>query len=113
MPSLNAQARASYKSIGDRHRRVTLSSATQTVDTLGGVSEVWAAYGSAWGAVSELPFAKDEASAAMLRIVEIPYRADVQVGHRVSVGGLTLKILLVGNPERRNKSLQLHCGEVV
>jgi head-tail adaptor len=113
MPSLNAQARASYKAIGDRHQRVTLWSATLTVDALGGTSEVWAEYGSAWGAVSELPFAKDEANAAMLRIVEIPYRSDVQTGHRVSVGTLTLKILLVGNPELRNKALQLHCGEVV
>lgn len=111
MPALNANQRASYKSIGDRNQRVTLLSPTSVTDALGGVSETWASYGDAWAAVTVAPLVKDETNAAVLYVVELPHRTDVAKGHRVEVKDLTLKVLAVVNPELRNKALQLHCGE--
>lgn len=111
MPGLNATARASYRPIGARTKRVKLSQPVTVTDSKGGRSKTWVEYGKAWGSVSELPFAKNEAEAAMIRVVEIPYRDDVAVGHRVEVGSLVLKVILLGNPELRNKALQMHCAE--
>lgn len=112
MPGINANARVSYRSIGDRRKRVTLSSSTVTEDEMGGKSETWADYGKVWGAVNAQPFVLNEQQASVLYIVEIPYRSDVATGHRVTIGALVLKVLAVVNPELMNRALQLHCGEV-
>ena len=112
MPGLNANARVSYAPIGERNRRVTLSSSTVTTDAMGGRSETWSDYGKAWAKVAAQPFVVSETEASVLYIIEIPYREDVAEGHRVTVQGMTLKVLAVVNPELRNKALQLHCSTV-
>lgn len=113
MPSLNASQRASYRSSGDRSKRVTLSSATTVTDGLGGRTETWSDYGKAWGSVTAQADIKSESESTVLYVIEIPYRSDVTKGHRASVGGKTLKVLEVVNPEMRNKAVQLHCGETL
>ena len=104
---------------GQRRHLAALQEATITTDALGGRGPTaWTEFAQAYVAVNEQPFFKDEQDAAITYLVTLPYRADVVENHaakvmqRVDVPGFkTLRVVLVQNPEARNRDLILHCVE--
>jgi head-tail adaptor len=104
------------KGAGQRRHHATLEEAIVTTDVLGGrAATSWESFGRWWVAINELPFFKDEKEASQTYQVTGPYRADVVEKHadkimlRVVGGGKTLKVVIVQNPEQRNRDLILHC----
>lgn len=98
---------------GKLRHRANLQSATEVEDLIKGRTETWSTYATVWASVREQPFVVSEDNATILYLVGIRYRSDVVKRQRVVVAGLTLKILEVENPERRNRKLTLHCAEVL
>ena len=103
---------------GQRRHLATLQQAVVVTDPIGGrKSTSWPSYGTWSVAIGELPFFKDEKEATQTFTVTGPYRADIVTKHaakimqRVAVAGKTLKVVIVQNPEQRNRDLILHCVE--
>jgi head-tail adaptor len=114
--AINANARVSYKPIGDRRHVLTFQSASIALDGFGRQVETWSTYAAnVWGAITEVPVVVSELDATVLRILETEYRSDVKVQHRVIVDGDTdnpLKVIAIVNPEAKRRALQIHCAEV-
>lgn len=113
--------RSAWRSIGERRHRCTLQKATPTTDALGGRSEAFTPYGTAeFAAVASDAVVKSESEAFLTYTVEFPYRPDTVDYYRAGTTQrvvfadleLTLKVLTVDNPEQRNRTLVLSCGQV-
>lgn len=106
------------KRAGQRRERVTLWSSTAAVDTL--LSQTpgdFTQFGSDWAAMDEILWVKDASEHGKTYEVTIKYRSDIVTEFetskkRVQVrgAGVTLNLLEIENPERRNRDLVLHCG---
>ena len=78
---------------------------------MGGRTQTWAAYDSWAVKVTTVPFAVSDSQATSQYLLEGLYRNDIEVGDRVLIRGLKLKVILVDNPELRNKTLVAHCSK--
>ena len=104
---------------GQRRHLSQLQKAVVSTDAIGGREALrWETFAIDWWvALNEQPFLKDEQDAALTYLVTGVYRPDVVDHHarkimqRVVVSGKTLKVVLVQNPELRNRDLILHCVE--
>ena len=104
--------RPTYKTIGERTHEAVLQVATEVTDELGGRSQVWNAYATEFVAMTPQPIVVSEQEATVLFIVEMPYRSDVALQHRVIVSNKVLKVIAIVDPEMRHRSLQAYCAEV-
>jgi hypothetical protein len=96
---------------GERRHAATLQRATTTTDSMGGRSQVWVAYDSWRVKVTTVPFAVSDSQATSQYLLEGLYRSDIQVGDRVLIRGLKLKVILVDNPELRNRTTIATCAK--
>ena len=97
---------------GELRHQAQLQSGTPVLDAIRGRTITYATYATVPAKLRDMPFVVDETNATVLRMVEIRWREDVRVGHRVVVAGLTLKVLAQENPDHLNRKLILHCAEV-
>jgi hypothetical protein len=97
--------------IGERRHTATLQRATTTTDSSGGRTQVWVAYDSWKVKVTTVPFAVSDSQATSQYLLEGIYRSDLEVGDRVLIRGLKLKVILVDNPELRNRTTVAHCSK--
>ena len=105
-------AGSSRKGAGQRRHQAQLQAPIEGTDALRGRVQTWPTYATVWAAVDAKPFVVSEEQATVMYDVTIPYRADVEVQHRVVVRGLTLKVLALEQPELRARDLVLHCAQV-
>jgi hypothetical protein len=107
------------KGAGQRRHLGTVQEAVVVEDNLGGRKATnWITLGAPWWvAVNEIPFFKDEKEATQTFTVTGPFRSDIPTKHaakvmmRVIAAGKTLKVVIVQNPEQRNRDLILHCTD--
>ena len=94
--------------------------ATLATDTMGGRSDpTWTLLNDkSWFVkVTEVEFVVSDTQTALLYQLEGPYRGDIVTkwnsgtGLRAVVNGKTLKVIEVGNPQLKNRTLVLHCGK--
>lgn len=78
---------------------------------MGGRTQVWTAYDSWAVKVTTVPFAVSDTQATSQFLLEGLYRSDLQVGDRVLVRGLKLKVILLDNSELRNRTLVAYCSQ--
>lgn len=97
---------------GELRHQAQLQSGTPVLDAIRGRTITYTTYATVPAKVRDMPFVVDEVNATVLRMVEIRHRADVLIGHRVVVQGLTLKVLAKENPDHLDRKLILHCAEV-
>jgi head-tail adaptor len=106
------------KGAGQRRQRITLWSSSSAVDGLLSQTEgQFSQFGQAWAAMDEVLWVKDASEHGKTYEVTIKYRSDVVAEFetskkRVQVrgAGVTLNLLEIENPERRNRDLVLHCA---
>jgi head-tail adaptor len=96
---------------GERRHKATLQRATNTTDSMGGRTQTWTAYDSWAVKVNTVPFAVSDSQATSQYQLEGLYRDDVLVGDRVLIRGLKLKVILLDNPELKNRTLVAHCSK--
>jgi len=102
---------SAWPRIGERRHVATLQRATTTTDSMGGRSQTWAAYDSWKVKVTTVPFAVSDSQATTQYLLEGLYRNDVEVGDRVLIRGLKLKVILVDNPELKNRTTIATCSK--
>lgn len=106
------------KRAGQRRTRITLWATTEAVDSLLSQQDgTFVQFGTDDAAIDEMAFIMNESEHGILHKVTVKYRADVvarfaTANTRVQVrgGGLTLNLLEIENPERRDIELILHCA---
>lgn len=96
---------------GERRHKATLQRATTTYDESRGRTQTWVAYDSWAVKVTTVPFAVSDSQATSQFLLEGLYRNDLEVGDRVLVRGMKLKVILLDNPELRNRTLVAHCSQ--
>lgn len=109
------------KSAGQRRRFVQLQKGVAVLDGLGGRSQTWPEFGQDWVAIDPTPIVASEIQATVLYNVSMRYRADVVENFLAGIQqrvvdegqGLTLKVLVVVNPEERNRDLVLSCAQAI
>ena len=113
------QTSSAYPSAGDRAVHCTLQYATPTTDTMGGRTEPkWTDFGTWWAKVTSIPIVPNEIEAVNIFQVEGPYRRDLwdrfhggfTLRIKTTQLGLTLKVMLVDNPQLSDKTLVAHCA---
>lgn len=116
------QTSAAYPSSGDRGVHCTLQYATPTTDTMGGRTEPgWTDFGTWWAKLTSIPFVANETEAVTTYQIEGPYRRDFwdrfHGGFTVRIVTtelpITLKVMLLDNPQLANKTLVAHCAKAV
>jgi hypothetical protein len=106
------------KRAGQRRERITLWSSSSAVDGL--LSQTpgqFTQFGADWAAIDENLWVKDASEHGKTYEVSVKYRSDIVTEFETSKKrvqirgtGLTLNLLEIENPERRNRDLVLHCA---
>lgn len=100
---------------GTLNKRVVLQTTTNTADTGGGVTQVWADTATLWAEIDELAgregFEAQQIASRLTHKVTIRYRTSVVPTQRLKYGTRILKIEAIVNPGQRNERLELMCAE--
>jgi hypothetical protein len=118
MPAPNTSSQ--WPSVGERHAKCTLQYATPVKDAMGGWGEPrWTDFDTWFAKVLTVPDISNEVDSIVLYLIEGPYVAALQsyfmgqVGLRILVKGMALKVFQVENPQLRNRTLIAHCAPAV
>jgi SPP1 family predicted phage head-tail adaptor len=101
---------------GERRHLVALQAPTRVQSTTGH-TESWATYANVYAAVRPASASQVERAVAQTiqtptsHLVELDYRDDVRVAHRVLFGTRALHIVGMQNVEERNETYVLACEE--
>lgn len=101
---------------GARNQRVTLQyRSSETTDSQGGRTPTWATRATLWAQEDQLSYVESirasTATAERTTAWVIPFRDDVSVKDRITVGSRTLQVLSVANTDGRRIQTRLVCTE--
>jgi SPP1 family predicted phage head-tail adaptor len=103
--------------IGALKRRVRLDRPDRTGDAGGGAAVVWTPVATVWARVASSPAGEsesaDDLASRVRHEVELRWRSDVRPGWRVVLGGKTLRVRAVVDPDQGRRLLVLECEEEV
>jgi len=103
--------------IGRLRHRVTIQSATNTSDGMGGYTEAWGNLDTVWAAIE--PFKGDERyevqklEADLSHKIILRYRSGILPNMRINFDSKVFEIIYIINRDERNIELELHCREIV
>jgi len=100
---------------GPLRHKITIQSATETSDGMGGFTEVWSDHTTAWGQV--IPVKGLEAlehrklEHENVHRIWIRYQGGITAKMRISWGDRIMRIIGIRNPEERNSMLEIMAEE--
>jgi len=101
--------------IGKLNKRISMQSATNTADGMGGDTQAWADTPQIWAAiwpVSGREQVKNMANQGTIsHQIRIRYRSGITPAWRVRFGTRYFNIVSIVNPEEKNEFLDLICKE--
>lgn len=101
---------------GRLRHRVTIQSATTTVDSFGQPIETWGTFATVWAAVEPLSgreyFDAQQVQSEVSYRVRIRHLSGVVPTMRVSYDSRTLEVLAVLNIDERDREMHLMCREI-
>lgn len=103
--------------IGELKKRIVIETVTQTSDGIGGFTETWATFVSAWASINPMKanevFWAGHLEHRVTHKIMIRYQSGVLPKMRVSFGGRYFYIKGVRNIDEMNRFLELMCEEGV
>lgn len=102
---------------GPLRNKITIQSVTETSDGMGGFTEAWATYTTAYAEIK--PVKGEEAlehkklEHGLVHRIWIRYQPGITTKMRIVWGSRTMKIIGLRNPDERNKMLEIIADELV
>lgn len=104
-------------SIGRMRYRIKLESATNTVDTGGGMTQVWATLANIYANIKPISgtetFRQGKVSSDTTHELTIRYRSDISTKYRICYGSRIFSIQSILNIDERDRFMKLSCKEGV
>lgn len=97
--------------IGSLNKLITIETYTETVDSFGGVTNVWAEYSKAWANIVPLSgsekYVSAEKHATATHQITVRYLSGITPNMQIVYGARTFEIASIINVGERNKMMQL------